>query len=298
LSSLLKLFNYINKQKNFSTKFLIQTQINKMKENKTRKLKFIKKLLIILNRKETKLIFLFLYFIISTNNINKLTLLISMLINKVILQRLIIKYKVSPIKQIFIYLIVYKLVNLYVINFLLIHSDNTEYLILYNNIYIKGLNYLVENYGELIAYAVGVKLSSIYLKISPTEPTFFFYFGLGVGPSLDLTVHQESYVSPVDSNFKNYVLLTVEKVEDHINFLKDMVPFHHKHYKISKMTNMENNITVISGDAPTNINVVNIHSPLESGDLFFNVVNIFDIFYIIFLSILFCFYYYKINKID
>jgi hypothetical protein len=61
---------------------------------------------------------------------------------------------------------------------------------------------------------------------------------------------------------------------------------------------MENNITVISGDAPTNINVVNIHSPLESWDLFFNVVNIFDIFYIIFLSILFCFYYYKINKID
>jgi hypothetical protein len=221
-----------------------------------------------------------------------------MFINKVILKRLFIKYKVSPITNIIIYLLVYTLVKLYVISFLLIYSDNTEYLILYNNIYIKGLNYLVANYGELIAYAVGVKLSSIYLKISPTEPTFFFHFGLGVGPSLDLTVHQESYVSPVDSNFKNYILLTVEKVEDHINFLKDMVPFHHKHYKISKMTNMENNITVISGDAPTNINVVNIHSPLESGDLIFNFFNIFDIFYIIFLSILFFFYYYKINKID
>lgn len=79
-----------------------------MKQNKTRKLKFIKKLLIILkfikklsiilNRKETKLILLFLYFIISTNNINKLTLLISMLINKVILQRLFINIKYLLLK--------------------------------------------------------------------------------------------------------------------------------------------------------------------------------------------------------
>lgn len=235
-----------------------------MKRNKTRILKFIKKLLSILIRKETKLIFLFLYFIISTDNINKLTLLITMLINKLILQRLFKKYKVSPLRKILTYLLVFKVVNFYVISFCQGNMDSTEYLILYNNIYIKGLDFLVVNYGELIAYAVGVKLSSIYLKISPTEPTFFFHFGLGVGPSLDLIVHQESYVSPVDSNFKNYVLLTVEKVEDHIDFLKDMVPFHHKHYKISKMTNMENNITVISGDAPTNINVVNIHCPLES----------------------------------
>jgi hypothetical protein len=178
--------------------------------------------------------------------------------------------------------------------------DNTEYLILYNNIYIKGLNSIVENYGELIAYAVGVKLSSIYLKISPIEPTFFFHFGLGVGPTLDLTVHQDSYISPVDSNFKNYVLLTVEKVEDHIIFLKDMVPFHHKHYKTSKMTNMENNTTVISGDAPTNINVVNIHCSLESQDLyFFNsvenlVFNISYIFYIIFISIYCIFIFIKV----
>ena len=172
--------------------------------------------------------------------------------------------------------------------------DNTEYLILYNNIYIKGLNSLVENYGELTAYAVGVKLSSIYLKISPIEPTFYFHFGLGVGPILDLTVHQESYTSPIDSNYKNYVLLTVEKIEDHIIFLKDMVPFHHKHYKTSKMTNMENNTTVISGDAPTNINVVNIHCSFESEELFFNsfenlVFNISYIFYFIFISIYFIF---------
>jgi hypothetical protein len=173
--------------------------------------------------------------------------------------------------------------------------DSTEYLILYNNIYIKGLNSLVENYGELIAYAVGVKLSSIYLKISPIEPTFYFHFGLGVGPILDLTVHQESYTSPTDSNFKNYVLLTVEKVEENIIFLKDMVPFHHKHYKTSKMTNMENNTTVISGDAPTNINVVNIHCSLESEYLLFNsfqyienvLFNIAYIFYLIFVSIYF-----------
>jgi len=185
--------------------------------------------------------------------------------------------------------------------------DNTEYLILYNNIYIKGLNSLVENYGELIAYAVGVKLSSIYLQISPIEPTFFFHFGLGIGPSLDLTVHQDSYISPIDSNFKNYVLLTVEKVEDHIIFLKDMVPFHHKHYKTSKMTNIENNTTVISGDAPTNINVVNIHCSLESEELLVNFFNNFEIFifnisyifYFICISIFFIFVIIKfINFIN
>ena len=179
--------------------------------------------------------------------------------------------------------------------------DSTEYLILYNNIYIKGLNSLVENYGELIAYAVGVKLSSIYLKISPIEPTFYFHFGLGVGPTLDLTVHQESYVSPLDSNFKNYVLLTVEKAEDHINLLKDMVPFHHKHYKTSKMTNMENNTTVISGDAPTNINVVNIHCSLESEELFFNIFNnfeylVFNISYLLYFIFFSLFYIFIIIK--
>src|SRR6267154_813733 len=144
--------------------------------------------------------------------------------------------------------------------------DSNEYLILYNNIYIKGLNSLVENYGELIAYAVGVKLSSIYLKISPIEPTFFFHFGLDVGPILDLTVHQESYTSPIDSNYKNYIT--------------------------SKMTNIENNTTVISGDAPTNINVVNIHCSLESEYLFFNFVNnfenlVFNISYIFFIIFIF-----------
>jgi hypothetical protein len=183
--------------------------------------------------------------------------------------------------------------------------DSTEYLILYNNIYIKGLNSLIENYGELVAYAVGVKLSSIYLKISPIEPTFYFHFGLGVGPILDLTVHQESYTSPIDSNFKNYILLTVDKVEDHIIFLKDMVPFHHKHYKTSKMTNMENNTTVISGDAPTNINVVNIHCPLESEELLFNLFNQFEnlvfnisyIFYLILVSIYLIFIIKKWIKI-
>lgn len=199
---------------------------------------------------------------------------------------------ISWIKVLFISIFIYYYFYIYLKNNV-IYLDNTEYLILYNNIYIKGLNSIVTNYDELIAYAVGVKLSSIYLKISPIEPTFYFHFGLGVGPTLDLTVHQESYASPTDSNFKNYVLLTVEKVEDHINLLKDMVPFHHKHYKTSKMTNMENNTTVISGDAPTNINVVNIHCPLESGDIFVNFFNnfenlIFNIsynFYIIFISI-------------
>lgn len=182
--------------------------------------------------------------------------------------------------------------------------DSNEYLTLYNNIYIKGLNSIVENCGELIAYAVGVKLSSVYLKLVPTEPTFFFHFGLSVGPTLDLTVHQETFESTGDSNFKNYILLTIEKVEDHVDFLKDMVPFHHKHYKISKMTNIENNTTIISGDAPTNINIVNIHCPLEPGDLYVNYFNIFDNFlfnlsffiYFIFISILFIYLTIKFIK--
>src|SRR6266481_782342 len=207
---------------------------------------------------------------INNNNINKLNYINQMLIS------------INHNKFSLILIIFYLIISNYYINILIylinniIYMDSTEYLILYNNIYIKGLNTLVENGGELIAYAVGVKLSSIYLKISPIEPTFYFHFGLGVGPTLDLTVHQESYISPTDSNFKNYVLLTVEKVEDHIIFLKDMVPFHHKHYKTSKMTNMENNTTVISGDAPTNINVVNIHCSLESEELFINFFNNFE----------------------
>ena len=62
------------------------------------------------------------------------------------------------------------------------------------------------------------------------------------------------------------------------------------------MTNIENNTTVISGDAPTNINVVNIHCSLESEDLFINIFNNFEnlifnisyIFYFILISII-CF---------
>jgi len=264
-----------------------------MKTNNINKLNCINIILI----NNFSLIIIYSYLILLNYFINILILLIIFLIFKVILKyNNFINNNVSWIKVTFISIFIYYLFNFYLINNV-IYMDSTEYLILYNNIYIKGLNSLVENYSELIAYAVGVKLSSIYLKISPIEPTFFFHFGLGVGPSLDLTVHQESYVSPIDSNFKNYVLLTVEKVEDHINFLKDMVPFHHKHYKTSKMTNIENNTTVISGDAPININVVNIHCPLESGDFYINFINynylenlVFNISYIlyfIFISILF-----------
>nr|WRO45324.1 hypothetical protein [Russula virescens] len=249
----------------------------------------ISKILINININNFNIIIISCYLIFSIyyNNI-----LISLIILLILILKFNIFNNISWIKVIIISIIIYYYFYIYLINNV-IYLDSTEYLILYNNIYIKGLNSLVENYGELIAYAVGVKLSSIYLKISPIEPTFYFHFGLGVGPTLDLTVHQESYASPTDSNFKNYVLLTVEKAEDHINILKDMVPFHHKHYKTSKMTNIENNTTVISGDAPTNINVVNIHCPLESGDLYINFFNNFEnlvfnisyIFYTIFISI-------------
>lgn len=235
--------------------------------NNINKLNYMNQMLISINHNKFSLILIIFYLIISNYYINILIFLITFLLFKVILKKNnYINSNISIINIILISIFIYYLIYIYLINNI-IYMDSTEYLILYNNIYIKGLNTLVENCGELIAYAVGVKLSSIYLKISPIEPTFFFHFGLGVGPTLDLTVHQESYISPTDSNFKNYVLLTVEKVEDHIIFLKDMVPFHHKHYKTSKMTNMENNTTVISGDAPTNINVVNIHCSLESEEL-------------------------------
>jgi len=268
-----------------------------MKINNRNKLNYINQMLIIINHNNFSLIIIIFYLIISNNNINILIFTITFLLLKVILKNNnYINSNTSIIKIILISIFIYYLIYIYLI-YNVIYMDSTEYLILYNNIYIKGLNSLVENYGELIAYAVGVKFSSIYLKISPIEPTFYFNFGLGVGPKLDLTVHQESYTSPIDSNYKNYVLLTVEKVEDHIIFLKDMVPFHHKHYKTSKMTNMENNTTVISGDAPTNINVVNIHCSLESEELFFKCFNNFEnlifniscIFYLIFISIYFIF---------
>ena len=260
------------------------------------KTNYINKSLINLNTNNINLILISCYLILLIYYIKVLIFLIIFLIFKIILKYNNFINNISWIKIIFISILIYNYFNIYLINNV-IYMDNTEYLILYNNIYIKGLNSLVENYGELIAYAVGVKLSSIYLKISPIEPTFYFHFGLGVGPTSDLTVHQESYISPIDSNFKNYVLLTVEKAEDHINLLKDMVPFHHKHYKISKMTNIENNTTVLSGDAPTNINIINIHCSLESNDLYVNFFNnfenlIFNIsynFYIIFISIYFIF---------
>jgi hypothetical protein len=261
------------------------------------KLNYINQMLINKNHNKFSFILIIYYLRIFNYYINILISLIILLLIRIKLKNNnFINLNTSIIKIILISIFIYYLIYIYLINNI-IYMDSTEYLILYNNIYIKGLNSLVENYGELIAYAVGVKLSSIYLKISPIEPTFYFHFGLGVGPTLDLTVHQDSYISPVDSNFKNYVLLTVEKVEDHIIFLKDMVPFHHKHYKTSKMTNMENNTTVISGDAPTNINVVNIHCSLESQnlyvDFFYNfenlIFNISNIFYFLFISI-YCFF--------
>ena len=265
-----------------------------MKINFIKKLNYIHQMLININHNNFKLNLMNGSLTISNNFIDILISLIIPLI-KLKMNNNYINSNRSIIKIILKSILIYNLIYIYLINNI-IYMDSTEYLILYNNIYIKGLNSLVENYGELIAYAVGVKLSSIYLKISPIEPTFLFHFGLGVGPILDLIVHQESYTSPTDSNFKNYILLTVEKVEDHINFLKDMVPFHHKHYKTSKMTNMENNTTVISGDAPTNINVVNIHCSLE--ELFCNFQNLlFNISYIIYFIFLSIYFYFLIKKL-
>jgi hypothetical protein len=266
----------------------------------------INKKLIIINTNNLSIIIILNILIILNYNINILIGLITFLIIKIILKNNYRQNKLNtndPVlffKLIFLNILIYYLFYIYLINNV-IYMDSTEYFTLYNNIYIKGLNSLVANSGELIAYAVGVKLSSIYLKILPTEPTFYFHFGLGVGPALDLTVNQELYDSPGDSSFKNYVLLTIEKVEDHIDFLKDMVPYHHKHYKISKMTNMENNTTIISGDAPTNINVVNIHCSLEPGEIYINFFNFIEnlvlftsvFLYLVILTFLFIFVFIK-----
>ena len=61
--------------------------------------------------------------------------------------------------------------------------------------------------------------------------------------------------------------------------------------------NVETNTTIISGDAPTNINVVNIHCSLEPGEIYINFFNFIQnlvlftsiFLYFIFLSFLFIF---------
>src|SRR6266404_173273 len=143
----------------------------------------INTILININISNISLILILCDLIFSNYTINILIELITFLIIQIILK---IHYKQNKINYNDSHLLYY-LIYIYMINNV-IYMDNTEYLTLYNNIYIKGLNSLVNKYGELIAYAVGVKLSSIYLKILPTEPTFYFHFGLGVGPTLDLTV--------------------------------------------------------------------------------------------------------------
>jgi hypothetical protein len=67
------------------------------------------------------------------------------------------------------------------------------------------------------------------------------------------------------------------------------------------MTNMENNTTVISGDAPTNINVVNIHCSLESEEFLSHFLNnfenlLFNISFIFFISIISIYFIFLIIK--
>lgn len=144
---------------------------------KLNKLNYTNKILLSI----TSLILILYTLIILNNNVYVLIILVCSLIFKILfLNNNIKKYKKSWIKLIFISILIYYLIYIYIINNI-IYMDTTEYLTLYNNIYIKGLNSLVENYGELTAYAVGVKLSSIYLKTLPIEPTFYFNIGLGVG---------------------------------------------------------------------------------------------------------------------
>ena len=239
------------------------------------------------------------YLLLSIYYINIFIILITLLILKLMLKN----SNISLIKVAFISIFIYFYFHNYLINNV-IYLDSTEYLILYNNIYIKGLNSLIENYGELIAYAVGVKLSSIYLKILPADPIFYFYFGLGLGPSLTLTVHKEEVSSiGLSNNSTNSVLLNIQSADSHVDFLKDMVPRYYQYYHTTKMTNFENNTIILSGNAPTNINC-----PLENADLinstylnFFNLIealnNDFLIILFLFLLVIFfilSFIFYKI----
>src|SRR6266702_2253774 len=130
--------------------------------------------LISININNISIILILNYLIFSNYNINILIALITFLIIKIIFKNNSKQNKINYNDSCLLFKVIF--LNILINN--LIYMDSTEYLTLYNNIYIKGLNSLVENYGELIAYAVGVKLSSIYLKILPTEPTFYFNFGL------------------------------------------------------------------------------------------------------------------------
>nr|YP_009048485.1 hypothetical protein [Heterobasidion irregulare]AHK09738.1 hypothetical protein [Heterobasidion irregulare] len=198
-----------------------------------------------------------------------------------------------------IIILIISLILFYLIYFILLSNsiflDTMEHITQYNNIYIKGLNAIANKYGELICYAVGVKLSSIYLKILPADPIFYFYFGLGLGPSLTLTVHKEQVSSiGLSNNSTNSVLLNIQSADSHVDFLKDMVPRYYQYYHTTKMTNFENNTIILSGNAPTNINC-----PLENADLinstylnFFNLIEALnnDFLIILFLFLLVIFF--------
>src|SRR6266567_751419 len=147
-----------------------------MKMNNINKLNYINQMLISINHNNFSLILIICYLIISNYYINILIFLITFLLLKVILNNNNnINSNTSIIKIILISIFIYYLIYIYLICNV-IYMDSTEYLILYNNIYIKGLNSLVENYGELIPYVLGVTFSSIYLKICPIEPTFYFNY--------------------------------------------------------------------------------------------------------------------------
>src|SRR6266576_2754372 len=105
-----------------------------MKMNNINKLNYINQMLISINHNNFSLILIICYLlkVILNNNNN-------------------INSNTSIIKIILISIFIYYLIYIYLICNV-IYMDSTEYLILYNNIYIKGLNFLFENYEELIAY--------------------------------------------------------------------------------------------------------------------------------------------------
>nr|YP_010759075.1 hypothetical protein QEO35_mgp44 [Hericium alpestre]WEX31989.1 hypothetical protein [Hericium alpestre] len=183
-----------------------------------------------------------------------------------------------------------------------------DYIIKYKNVYVRGLELLSKNYDNFIAYGVGVKLASVYIKHYHDQDSFFYEFSLDCGPKVFIEAVKEDMatigINPATQNVQA-ALIRIKDVDTNLEFLKGMVPKSYKDYDISRMTDFEHLTSIISGDAPDIIDC-----PLEYGDYYnnFSVITskfldfITSDFFFNFISIsiiiLFVYFiYFLINKI-
>ena len=183
-----------------------------------------------------------------------------------------------------------------------------DYIIHYKSVYIRGLELLSKNYDNFIAYGVGVKLASAYIRHYHNQDSFFYEFSLDCGPKVFIEAVKEDMatigINPATQNAQA-ALIRIKDVDNNLEFLKGMVPKSYKDYDISRMTDFEHLTSIISGDAPDVLDC-----PLEYGD-YYNNFSVFtskflDIitsdFFLNFISIslisLFVYFiYYLIKKI-